>query len=316
MRLEYQILAALALDLLIGDPRWLPHPVRIIGGFAAFLEAPLRRLAPPRAAGIAAALTVILATASVSWGMVYLAGRFHPLAGDAVSILLLYTAFAARDLGDHGRNVLRALRSGDLAEARRRVSWMVGRDTQSLNEKEITRAAVESVAENTVDGVMAPLFYAAIGGPVGAMVYKAVNTLDSTFGYRNERYAEFGWASARIDDAANYVPARLAVPLIAAAAMILNLRPGNAFRTALRDGRNHPSPNSGWSEAAFAGALGVRLGGPVLRKGKPEEMPFLGDPLTDFEAGHIGKANALMQMAAVLAAFAFIGARLVAGNLI
>jgi adenosylcobinamide-phosphate synthase len=309
MRLEYQIFAAFILDLLIGDPRWMPHPVRAIGRLAAALEDPFRRIAAPRVAGMGAAFSVILAAGLTAWAAHAIAARIHPWLGEAVSVYLLYTALAARDLADHSGTVFRALRSGDMQEARRRISWMVGRDTEPLDGKGVSRAAVESVAENTVDGVVAPLFYAALAGPVGALVYKAVNTLDSTFGYRNERYAEFGWASARIDDAANYVPARLAVPLIAAASILLGFRAGDAFRVALRDGRKHPSPNSGWSEAAFAGALGIRLGGPVMRKGKPEEMPALGEPRNELEASHIGRANTLMFAAAILALLLFTGAR-------
>lgn len=311
MRLEYQILAAFVLDLLLGDPRGMPHPVKMIGGFALRLEGPCRRLARPRTAGVIAAAVVIGVTALAAGAVIYAAGLIHPLAADAVSTTLLYTTFAAGDLAGHSRNVLRALEAGDLGEARRRVSWMVGRDTEDLDERGITRAAVESVAENTVDGVIAPLFYAAIGGPVGALVYKAVNTLDSTFGYRNERYAEFGWASARIDDVANYVPARLAVPLIALAAFIAGMDARRAWKVALRDGRNHRSPNSGRPEAAFAGALGVRLGGPVVRGGKPETMPSLGDPQRELEASHIGKANNLMFAAAALSALLFTGTRAV-----
>jgi adenosylcobinamide-phosphate synthase len=311
MRLEYQILAALALDFILGDPRWAPHPVRIMGRFAAFLEAPLRSWAAPKVAGTVAALTVILAAALAAGLLIHLARFLHPWAGDAVSIVILYTTFAARDLAGHSGRVLQALRAGDLTEARRWVSWMVGRDTEGLDEEGIARAAVESVAENTVDGVIAPLFYAAVAGPVGAIVYKAVNTLDSTFGYRNERYAEFGRASAKIDDAANYIPARLAVPLIALAAFVTGMKARKAWDMAWRDGRNHPSPNSGWSEAAFAGAMNIRLGGPVSRKGKPEMMPSLGDRGASLEAGHIAKANALMFSAAVLAAIFFAGARAV-----
>lgn len=315
MKPEYQMLSAFAIDLLIGDPRWLPHPVKIIGRFAASLEGPFRRLAAPRIAGILTASTVIGLTAVTAGALIYAAGLLHPLAGDAVSIVLLYTTFATRDLADHSRNVLWALEAGDLAEARRRVSWMVGRDTEPLDERGVARAAVESVAENAVDGVIAPLFFAAIGGPVGALVYKAVNTLDSTFGYRNERYVEFGRASARIDDAANYIPARIAVLLIGAAALVSRFRAADAVRMALRDGRKHPSPNSGWSEAAFAGALGIQLGGPVMRKGKPEEMPTLGDPRDELKASHVRLANALMFGAAILSVILFVGARMLVERL-
>ncbi|MDQ5987227.1 MAG: Cobalamin biosynthesis protein CobD [Syntrophus sp. SKADARSKE-3] len=309
MRLEYQILIAAVLDLLIGDPRWLPHPVKWIGRFAQFMERPTRRILPARTAGIVTALSVILGTAFATGGLIFLASMLHPFAADAVSICLLYTTFAARDLADHSGNVLRTLREGDLPQARRYVSWMVGRDTESLEEKEIVRATVESVAENSVDGVIAPIFWAVIGGPIGAMAYKAVNTLDSTFGYRNERYIDFGRASAHIDDAANFIPARLAVPLITGAAFCLGMRGNEAWRIARRDGRNHASPNSGWSEAAFAGALGIRLGGPVCRKGKPETLPFLGEPCKELTADCIGQANNLMFVAAALSIMAFITIR-------
>jgi len=294
MDLKYQVLIALAIDLFLGDPRSLPHPVKLIGALAIGLEAPMRRRFKPRAAGILTALTVILSTASAAAAIVYIAGIIHPFLEDAVSILILYTTFAARDLARHSSDVYRALERGDLPEARRCVSRMVGRDTDQLDGQGITRAAVESVAENTVDGVIAPLFFAFLGGPVGAIAYKAVNTLDSTFGYRNERYAEFGWASARIDDAANYIPARLAVPFIAMAAIFLDQDARGALRISRRDGRRHSSPNSGLSEAAMAGALGVRLGGPVMRKGKPDEIPYIGDPSHPLQSGHIRMANALM----------------------
>ena len=311
MRLEYQILIAFALDLLCGDPAWLPHPVRIIGRFAMFLEEPGRRIMPPRAAGIVVALTVIMVTAVTTGGVIYLAGLLHPLAGDVISIFLLYTAMAARSLADHSRNVLRALPAGDLAEAQRRVSLIVGRDTHQLTEEGVVRATVESVAENTVDGVIAPLMFACIGGPVLAMAYKAVNTLDSTFGYKNERYGRFGAASAKIDDAANYIPARVAVPLIALAALVTGMKAGESLRIARRDGRNHASPNSGWSEASFAGALGIQLGGAVLRKGKLDDMPHIGDGGVVLQAAHISRANVLMCCTAVVAVTLFCMVRLI-----
>lgn len=310
MRLEYQVLCAFGLDLLLGDPRWLPHPVRLIGYFAQALESPLRRaIRNPRTAGIAAALTVIGVTAAASWTLLRVAAWAHPAAGTLASILILYTTLAGRDLAHHAMNVYRALKNGDLAEARRRVSWMVGRDTAGLDEAGVVRAAVESVAENTVDGVTAPLFYAVFFGPVGAMAYKAASTLDSTFGYRNERYIQFGWASARIDDVANCIPARLTLPLIALAAALLRLHAAGAWRIGLRDRRKHASPNSGIPESAMAGALGVQLGGLLHRKGKPVEMPRLGDPLTPLARFHIPSVAALMLLTAGLAAAAFIGLR-------
>jgi adenosylcobinamide-phosphate synthase len=311
MRLEYQILAAIVMDLILGDPRWLPHPVKLIGRMAAGLESPMRRaISNARLAGIATALMVIGITGLLTALLVIGAYRINPICGNAVSILLLYTTFAARDLASHSAAVYRALKKGDLEHARYRVSWMVGRDTDCLDESGVVRAAVESVAENTVDGVTAPLFFAALGGPIGAMAYKAINTLDSTLGYKNERYIDFGWASARIDDLANYVPARFTAPVVVLAACIMKLRPANALRICLRDSGKHASPNSGITEAAFAGAMGVQLGGPLHRKGVPVEMPRLGEPIVELQPLHIRRVNALMLATMVLSAAAFVGLRL------
>jgi adenosylcobinamide-phosphate synthase len=310
MRLEYQVLLALGLDLLIGDPRWLPHPVKLIGGLAASLEGPLRRrLRPAGLAGGATVAIVLAVTGLAAAGLVYGAGRVHPVAGTVVSVLLLYSTLAARDLLRHSRAVYRALAAGDLEGARRKVGLIVGRDTDKLEEAGVVRATVESVAENMVDGVTAPLFFAVLGGPVGAMLYKAVNTLDSTFGYRNERYRQFGWAAARLDDVVNYLPARLTAPLVCGAAGLLRLRAGEAWRVLRRDGRKHPSPNSGLTEAAVAGALGVQLGGLSHYGGVPSEKPTLGDPGSALERRQIWLTNALMLVSSALAAAVFLAAR-------
>jgi adenosylcobinamide-phosphate synthase len=295
MRLEYQILIAVAVDLLVGDPTWLPHPVRGIGRLALALEALMRRtLGATRMAGLATALATYALAGAAAWGAIRLAAAAHPLAGDVVSILVIYTTIAARDLARHSMAVLRPLLAGDLAEARRRVGAIVGRDTERLDEAGVTRAAVESVAESTVDGVTAPLMFAVVAGPVGAMVYRAINTLDSLFGHQDERYERFGWAAARIDDLANYVPARCTAPLVCLAALLLGLRPQLAWRTLLRDGRNHASPNAGLTEAAMAGALGVQLGGVNHYDGQPLEKPTIGEALVPLAARHIRLANALM----------------------
>ncbi len=313
MRLEYQILAAFALDLLLGDPRWLPHPVKLIGRFAAALESPVRRLVPnARLAGVLVVALVLVVTGALTFGLIRGAAALCPAAGDIVSILLLYTTFAARDLARHANAVYGALCANDLPEARRRVSMMVGRDTATLDEREIVRATVESVAESLVDGVTAPLFFAVLGGPVGAMLYKAVNTLDSTFGYKDERYIQFGWASARLDDAANYLPARLTAPLVAVAAALLGHDALRSLRIWLRDGRKHASPNAGLSEAAVAGALGVQLGGLNFYGGEPAEHPRMGDPVRPLERRDIRRANALMLATAALALLVFNGARVAA----
>jgi adenosylcobinamide-phosphate synthase len=310
MRLEYQILIALLLDLAFGDPRWMPHPVRIIGRMIAALEEPARRAIPDvRLAGSLTALAVILSAALATGAMIAVAEWIHPRLGDMVSILLLYTTLAARDLADHSNGVYRALAGFDLAEARRQVSWLVGRDTERLTEPEVVRAAVESVAENTVDGIIAPLFFAALGGPVAAMAYKAASTLDSMIGYRNERYIDFGRTAAEIDDGANWLPARLAVPIITAAAALTGQNASAAWRIARRDGRKHLSPNAGIAEAAFAGALGIRLGGVMQRRGRPVTLPEIGDPIVTLARGQILAANRMMVAATGIAVAVFLAAR-------
>lgn len=311
MRVEYQVLAAFGVDLLLGDPRWLPHPVKLIGRVAAAIEAPLRRAIPnARAAGILALFAVLALTGFLGCALVSGAARLHPVAADIVSVALLYTCFAGRDLARHGHRVYLALAEEDLAEARSRVAMLVGRDTAHLDEPEVVRGTVESVAENMVDGVTAPLFFAVLGGPVGALLYKAVNTLDSTFGYKSERYLQFGWASARLDDLVNYVPARLTAPLVAFTAGLLGLRPLGAWRILRRDGRKHPSPNSGLTEAAVAGALGVQLGGLNYYFGEPSERPRMGDPTQPLQRIHILQANRLMLFTSALALVVFAGIRL------
>lgn len=310
MRLEYQIIIAWGLDMALGDPRGFPHPVRLIGRFAGALEAPLRNsIGNAHLAGLAAALLVISLCTATAWAGIRYAGLIHPWASEALTIAILYWSFAARDLTDHALKVYVALSANDLPAARHLVSLMVGRDTALMDQTAVARAAVESVAENTVDGVVAPLFFTLIAGPAGAMFYKAVNTLDSTFGYRNERYIQFGWASAKLDDLANYIPARLTAPLMMLAALPLGgaLR---SFRICRRDGRLHASPNAGLAEAAMAGALGIQLGGTVSRGGIVQQMPLLGAPAAPPEARHIRLACVLMLATALLATAVLIAARL------
>ncbi len=237
MKLELQIGIAIVLDMLVGDPRWLPHPVRLIGHAAASLEAPMRRsFRNAKMAGVMTALIVILMTALVSLSILYGAGFAGTKIRDAAAIILLYFSFAGRDLTNHALRVNQALKGNNLEQARSLVSRMVGRDTACLDERGVVRATVESVAENTVDGVTAPLFFAFLGGPIGALVYKAISTLDSTFGYKNERYLYFGWASARMDDCVAWIPARLTLPFISLAAALTRLHPWLALRYGLRDG--------------------------------------------------------------------------------
>lgn len=295
MPLEYQILAAVLLDLICGDPRWFPHPVKFIGRFALFCEPACRKAIPnQRMAGVITVVFVLAATAWIAWGIVFMAGLLHPWLGDVFSILLIYTTLAARDLSRHSMEVYESLKAEDLPEARRRVGRIVGRDTDVLDERGVVRATVESVAENTADGVTAPLLFAFLGGPVGALLYKAVNTLDSTFGYKNERYREFGWAAARLDDLVNYLPARLTAILVPVAAVLAGLNARNSIKILLRDARNHPSPNSGYLEAAMAGGLEVQLGGLNYYFGQPSKRPTMGDPLRPLESRDIVRVNTLM----------------------
>lgn len=277
---QYILISAVILDLLIGDPRWFPHPVVYVGKLATVLEKALRRLVRNEMLG---GVLLLLMTVGITCGiaMALLQGAYavNPYLGFCVAVLLSWSCLAARSLHLESRLVAEALVRGDLAAARKYLSFVVGRDTAELDEPEIWRATVETVAENTSDGVIAPLFCLIIGGPVLALAYKAVNTLDSMVGYRNERYLRFGWASARFDDLANYIPARLTGLLMVAAAPLAGLSGCSAWRIMRRDGRNHSSPNSGIPEAAAAGALGVRLGGTNVYSGIRVVKPTIGEAL-------------------------------------
>jgi adenosylcobinamide-phosphate synthase len=274
----YILISAVILDLLIGDPRWFPHPVVYVGKLITLLEKALRRLVKNEMTG---GILLLALTVSITIGLAFalLKGAFaiSPWLGFVVAVLLSWSCLAARSLHRESGLVADLLVRGELTAARRYLANIVGRDTAELDEPEVWRATVETVAENTSDGVIAPLFYLCLGGPVLAIAYKAVNTLDSMVGYRNERYLEFGRASARFDDLANFVPARITGLLMVAAAPLFGLSAKNAWRIMRRDGRNHSSPNSGIPEAAAAGALGVRLGGTNLYGGRPVEKPTIGD---------------------------------------
>lgn len=311
LRLEYQIIIAIGLDLLLGDPRWLPHPVRWLGRLVARLETLTRARLAAGTAGTVTVILLLLLTGGAVIAILKLAALIHPWLADAVAIILIYSSLAMRDLLDHGRAVAKALAAGDLPLARQRVGWMVGRDTETLDEAGVSRATVESVAENLVDGVIAPLFFAAVAGPLGAWLYKAVNTLDSMFGYKNERYLHFGRAAARLDDLVNFLPARLTALLLPIAAWLLSLNGSQSWRILKRDRFCHASPNSGHPEAAVAGALGVQLGGPSRYFGQPQDKPTIGDPLHPLTAVHITQTNRLTLTAFLLAAALLLAARFI-----
>jgi len=295
MSLSLAIACAVILDLAIGDPVWRFHPVRLIGALIKILETVSRQaINSEKTAGAAVVLITLAVVMAVVLIFVRVAESVSPVLGALVSIFIIYTTFSARDLADHAMAVYRALNTGDIDNARQLAGRIVGRDTGSLGQRGVARAAIESVAENCVDGVTAPLIYAFALGPAGAMVYKAINTMDSTFGYKNEKYINFGWASAKLDDLANYIPARITVFFIVAGAVITRNNYQESLKIALRDGRNHSSPNSGLSEAGFAGALGLQLGGEATYNGKPKSAPLIGEPNETLEARHIASAVSLM----------------------
>jgi adenosylcobinamide-phosphate synthase len=289
------------LDRLLGDPPGCPHPVRWLGRLITALEPPLRRVLPERPGGVVLLLLVAGTAGALTWALLAVAGAVHPWARLVLAAVLTYLGLAARSLARETQAVLGPCEKGDWAEAWQRLAGIVGRDTHDLPPAEIYRACIETVAENASDGVVAPLLYAALLGPVGLWVYKAVSTLDSMVGYRNERYRRFGWASARADDLANLVPARLTYLLLALAALLLGRRAGAALRIGWRDGRKHPSPNAGWPEAAVAGALGVQLGGPATYQGVPSEKPYLGEAEEPLSADKVRQAVGLMLTTAWLA---------------
>lgn len=298
-------LAGFILDACFGDPHFLPHPVRGIGNLISLSEKGIRRLFPKTekgelAGGALFVLLVLGITAALSFGLWYAAAAGNTALFLAESVMV-YFLLAARSLRDESMRVYYSLRNGDVEEARRNVSMIVGRDTSVLDAQGIARAAVETVAENASDGVIAPLFYLALGGPVLGWVYKAVNTMDSMAGYKNKKYFWFGRAAARLDDAANFLPSRLSALLMIAAAAVCRLDYSNACRIFKRDRFNHKSPNSAQTESVCAGALDIRLAGDAWYFGELCKKPFIGDALRPVEYEDIRRANRLMYAAAVFA---------------
>lgn len=291
------------LDLIFGDPEWMGHPVRLIGGMINFLDRHLRgngSFGMERIKGMLLAVCVITAASGISYGILRFSKALNPFLGDVVWVYLAYTTLATRDLRVKGKAVLKELNSGKIKEARVRLSMIVARDTKTLNEKEIVRAAVESVAESVNDGIIAPLFYLIVGGPVAAVAYKSVNTLDSMVGYKNEKYLNFGWFSAKLDDCVNYIPARITGLLIAVSAGIYNKNFTASFKTMVRDGKKHFSPNSGVSEAAMAGALGIRLGGSSMYFGETVQKPYIGEEKNVLKISCVNEALDISFIASVL----------------
>lgn len=299
------ILAGYLLDLCLGDPHSMPHPVRAIGNLIVWLEKYLRPAGKKHAtergerrAGVLFVCLVLLVTGSVAGAILWISRLGGILIQTVVEAIMTYYLLAARSLRDESMAVYRKLEAGEIEGARYAVSMIVGRDTKPLSEAGIARAAVETVAENASDGVIAPLFYLAIGGPLLGWLYKAVNTMDSMVGYKNDRYLHFGRAAAKLDDLVNLIPSRLAALLLIVSAYLLRYDGKNAYRIWRRDRRNHKSPNSAQTESACAGALGLRLAGDAWYFGKLVPKPYIGDEIHPIEPQDIRRVNRLMYGAA------------------
>ena len=306
MMTVWAVLGGFVLDALFGDPAWLPHPVVYMGKAISKLEKFLRPRLPKTPQGellggaiVAFCLPVgtFLLTGLVCWG----AARLHPLLGLAVQMFWCGQALAARGLVQESTNVYKELKKPDLPGARKAVSRIVGRDTAELTAEGVTKAAVETVAENASDGVIAPLLYMLIGGAPLALTYKAINTMDSMLGYKNEKYLYFGRVPAKLDDVANYIPSRLAGLLWVAAAALTGNSARGAWKIWRRDRRRHASPNSAQTESACAGALGVQLAGPAYYFGEYYAKPTIGDALRPIEPEDILRANQMMYVASAFA---------------
>ncbi len=298
--------AGYALDLILGDPHSWPHPVRWMGALIAWLEPRLRRAFPDtpagrRRAGKALVAIVLVVSCGVCAALLWLAGLVSPRLAWALGAVVTYWMLATKSLKDESMAVCEALERDGLQAGRAAVAMIVGRDTASLDEAGVTRATVETVAENASDGVVAPLLYLALLGPVGGVAYKAVNTMDSMVGYKNNRYLDFGRAAAKLDDVLNFVPARMAGALMCLAAALCGLDAKGAWRVFRHDRLAHTSPNSAHTEAACAGALGVQLAGPNYYGGVLVEKPFIGAGGREVETQDIRRANRLLYATSLLA---------------
>ena len=296
--------AAFLLDFLLGDPLWLPHPVRWMGTGIEKLEPRFRqKIRNTKIAGLLFAAALIVSTWVLAAFVLIIARSVHPFAGKIIEIIMIYYAISAFSLKKAAMDVYHALQGPGLAAAREKLSHIVGRDVAHLDEESVLRAAVETVGENLVDGVISPLFWAGIGGAPLAMAFKMVNTLDSMVGYKNDEYVDFGMVSAKVDDAANFIPARISVLIIAFSAAVLKYKGREAMETGFKEGKNHASPNAGFPEAAFAGALGVCLGGGSVYEGIMVDKPRLGKGGGPVKRADLLKACRLMLVSSAAAVF-------------
>ncbi|WP_270180081.1 adenosylcobinamide-phosphate synthase CbiB [Alkalihalobacillus sp. CinArs1] len=291
---------AFCLDLILGDPPKLPHPVRWIGSTIEILDHRLNNGSYRKLKGVVMILTVLMVVVGITVACVLLAYSLSPLLGIALEALLIATTISQKSLRTAALEVFEPLQKGEKMEARRMLSYIVGRDTDQLGESEIARGAVETVAENTSDGVTAPLFWALFGGAAGAVAYRVVNTCDSMVGYQDDKYYDFGWASAKLDDVVNWLPSRMT-----AFCMLLSTKPKQqtmkgTWTILFRDAKKHPSPNSGWGEAATAALLGVQLGGINSYRGQASNRARMGDPIVPLHSLHIPQSISIMHRTSLL----------------
>ncbi len=300
---------AYILDLIIGDPRGFPHPVIYIGKLITFLEKQIRKTAKTeqalRIGGIFLTLITVLVPFTLTWGILFLAAKVHPYLFYFMNILIMWTCLATKSLQTESMKVYLALVGEDLPQARSNLSYIVGRDTRELTEDEVIKATVETVAENTSDGIIAPLFYMIVGGAPLGMAYKAINTMDSMIGYKNEKYLHLGWAAAKLDDLANWIPARITGIFLALSTIILRYNVYGSFKILRRDRLNHTSPNCGYPEAATAGALDIQLGGTHTYFQQTIYKPTIGDDVRPVEGEDINRTVKLMHVATVLTMVVF-----------
>ncbi|MFR3142402.1 MAG: adenosylcobinamide-phosphate synthase CbiB [Lacrimispora saccharolytica] len=300
------LLTGYVLDLIFGDPRQIYHPIRIIGNLIAVLEKGIRKVFPKTskgelAGGTVLVVLVVLICTAVPAALLGLAAWIHPVVYWLLASFWCWQILATKSLKTESMKVYAPLKERDLPAARRAVAMIVGRDTERLTEEGVAKAAVETVAENTSDGIVAPLIFLALGGPALGFFYKAVNTMDSMVGYKNERYLYFGRTAARLDDVLNFLPSRISAWLMILAAAFLGMDGKNAKRIYLRDRRNHASPNSAQTEAVMAGALRVQLAGDAWYFGELYKKPTIGDPFRAVEPEDIVRANRLMYLTSALA---------------
>lgn len=304
------IVAGFILDLIFGDPHWLPHPICLIGNLIGFLDKKLRRmLAPGETAlllgGALMVIIVLVLTFAVPFAVLTLAEQVNPWLRFALETVMCYQIFATKCLRDESMKVYTALKDNDLVDARLKLSWIVGRDTKELDAAEVTKGAVETVAENTADGIIAPMFYMFIGGAPLAFLYKGINTMDSMVGYKNDKFLYFGRCAAKLDDVANFIPARITGILMILASYFLNMNAAGAWKIFWRDRYNHLSPNSAMTESVTAGALNIQLGGDHYYFGKLVHKDTIGDNIRPVVAEDIVAVNNLLYMTAVISLLLF-----------